>query len=308
MPILEPSFESQKRHNEFIAHLTSCKGYVPLKFAYGGSAATTHDNAAKSAQYKSITSNVDFEVRQLLKFVPNEALTQICDIGPGNGVHTAAVMRGLAASGKNPHRYLALDFNSGMLDLTQVALESEFSLDVGRAIWDVELGPTSAVETWRSGAAPVLALFLGLTFGNVESPGGVLASIRTSMRLGDVMAIGIALWTDTQDREAVLSPYRTAQFRTAVLEPFRAVGIPDRIIDLSLELHGAKIEAFAVPEATIDIDGNQILAGSRIRCFLSRRFDHIELENLLEANNYKRISPVKSGSEAHSELIVVEAV
>jgi L-histidine Nalpha-methyltransferase len=302
------SFEHDEHRREFLAYLKSRSGYVPLKFAYGGSAAITHDNAARSSQYRTLTANAAFEARQLITVASDRMISHVCEIGPGNGVHTVAVLRNLAGSTIDVRQYLALDISGGMLDLTERALTSEFSLTFSRAVWDIESGPTKVIEAWRPDSAPTLALLLGLTFGNVESPDDVLSSIRNSLRVGDILAIGVALRTGVQEPDASLSPYQTELFRSAVLEPFAATGIPLDLIDLQLEFHSWGIEAYAVPRTVIDIGDTRIPVGSRIRCFLSRRFEVADLDVLLAATGFRRTILGNNDVARDVDLVVAEVI
>jgi L-histidine Nalpha-methyltransferase len=69
-------------------------GVLPLKFAYAGSAAHTHDRLARSEGYQSVVGLVSHEVDVLLADgFPVEALTRMVEIGPGNGMHTVAFLR-----------------------------------------------------------------------------------------------------------------------------------------------------------------------------------------------------------------------
>ena len=168
--------ESDSHRAEIIGY--PAKGQLPLKYAYAGSAAHTHDALARQASYASVVGAE--EVRSAAAFLSDHPAGQIVEIGPGNEQYSAALLTADRWRG----RYLALDFSRTLLAIAAGRLRSGLAgaATVSTAFWDVEQGPTTAIAEWRQGDAPLVVLFLGQTLGNVEDVPATLRNIRESLR------------------------------------------------------------------------------------------------------------------------------
>ncbi|WP_341716686.1 L-histidine N(alpha)-methyltransferase [Micromonospora sp. FIMYZ51] len=251
-------------------------GQVPLKFAYAGSAARTHDAYARSADYLSMLTSAQQEADALVAAdVLAAGALALVEIGPGNGGRSRAFLDRLANRGRPCQRYLALDFSETLLGIAcaRLARFAGDRMSVDSQVWDIEHGTCRDVERWRVGPDPVVGCLLGHTLGNVERPVEVLANIYDALRTGDVLLLSVALGTaDCPAPEAVLAPYRSAEFRAAALQPLLAAGVAETDLDFVLSWRDEAVVGEAVLRRPVPLDGCRLPAGHRIRCFQSRRF------------------------------------
>ncbi|MCU7722732.1 L-histidine N(alpha)-methyltransferase [Actinoplanes sp. KI2] len=264
--------ESDSHRAEIIAYIA--KGQLPLKYAYAGSAAHTHDALAQLETYASVVGSD--EVREVASFLRGHAGDQIVEIGPGNGRHSAALL----ATAGHYGRYLGLDFSRTLLGIAAQSLRSG-GVRADTALWDVEQGPTTAIADWRRGPSPVVVLFLGQTLGNVEDVPATLRNIRESLRPGDRLLLGLSARVPGATAEDYLAPYRNETFRRAALEPLLAVGVPADAIDDRLGYENDEVVVDAVLRTAVTLDDAELAAGERVRCFRSRRFQAAEVVGLL---------------------------
>lgn len=259
---------------QILEHVRS--GFLPLKYAYAGSAAFTHDTLARTTGYASVIGDARHEVATLRRARPQALPGQIVEIGPGNGTHTTALFDTadqLLPGPARPRRYLGLDFSSTLLGLAAERLaESRPDLEVSTAHWDMESGPTTRIEAWRRGAQPVLACVLGHMLGNLADPGQALRNLALSLRPGDSLLASLTLYRSDCDEDAILDPYRTEAFTDAVLEPLRAAACAQANPRLTLRLVGRTV----IGEAQTD-------PATTVRCFTSIRFLPHEALSLLSS-------------------------
>jgi L-histidine Nalpha-methyltransferase len=267
-------------------------GILPLKFAYTGSAAHTHDRLARSEGYQSVIGLVSHEVDVLLADgFPVEALTRVVEIGPGNGMHTVAFLRLLGSRSYRCSAYLGLDFSATLLGMVRSNIREAFgtSVSVSTDIWDIEAGPSDRVEQWRSAreaTAPLLVCLLGHTLGNLESGIQALVHIFDSLRPGDVLLAGLTLRNPTVDEWTVLAPYRTEVFHDAALEPLRAAGVDPEDIDFTVRFTDGAVVGEATILRTVRAGNAMFPAGHALRCFISRRFVMEDLSPLFQGANW----------------------
>ncbi|WP_306205006.1 L-histidine N(alpha)-methyltransferase [Actinoplanes sp. RD1] len=285
-------FERADHHDAVVQGLLS--GVLPLKFAYAGSAAYTHDRLARGEGYQSVTGLGTLARRALSELrEPGAGPVRLAEIGPGNGRHTAEVFRQLRQDKFPPVSYLALDFSETLLEVAAQRLHGDPLLATGlhHSFWDVESGPTAAIEEWRAGdAASLSVLFVGNTLGNLEDPVAALAHVRHSVRAGDRLILGVTLRDPADDVEALRAPYLTEVFEDAALEPLLALGIDRRLLDLSIVYDASADQVVgevrllgAVPAGEAEVP-----AGHTVRCFRSRRFDLDEVHAIVSAAGWKR--------------------
>ena len=280
-----PEFESAAHRAEFAGCLQD--RYLPLKFAYTGTAAVAHSRFARSTGYRDVTGPVDAEAKALLAETPVMS-GQLAEVGPGTGVHSGELLRALADSHATPHRYLALDFSSTLLGLAldHLAKSAVRPGQLSRATWDIEAGPTQHITEWRADGEPIALGFLGNTLGNVEDPQDVLTHLALSSRSGDVLALSVTLRSQHRNENEVLAPYRNRVFRSAALESFRLAGIaPDDLL-FTVSYQDGSVIGMAECVKPVYFDGIEIDRGEHIRCFLSRRFTVEQVRTLLEASGW----------------------
>ncbi|MGW0505349.1 L-histidine N(alpha)-methyltransferase [Micromonospora sp. NPDC003241] len=250
-------------------------GRVPLKFAYAGSAAHTHDAYARSAGYLSMLASARHEADALIAAgVVAAGALAVAEIGPGNGGRSRAFLSRLASRGRTCRRYLALDFSETLLGIACDRL-TRFGGDrmsVDSHVWDIEAGTSRGVERWRTEAEPVVGCLLGHTLGNVEQPATALANITAALRPGDVLLLSVAAGPADESPQDVLAPYRSSQFRAAALQPLLAAGLTDAELEFVLSWQDGVVIGEAVLRRSVVMGDHPLPAGHRIRCFQSRRF------------------------------------
>ncbi|AVT28195.1 hypothetical protein C6361_00300 [Plantactinospora sp. BC1] len=278
------SFLESSFHRQAIIESISA-GALPLKFAYAGSAAYTHDHYASGVDYTAMMASAANESDILLSLGLGAATVGgIAELGPGNGLHTVTFLRHLAARGLRFRRYLAIDFSATLLEIACDRLRSSFDDDflVETSVWDFEDLPLSCVERWRAGEEPVLVCLLGHTLGNVEDPSRALGNLAAGLRNGDVLLASVLLRQPAALVESTMTAYRTHAFRCAALEPLIACGL--RPSDLELVLR--YVDSTVVGEVTLlrdaRVEGLDLAGGHHFRCFLSRRFTCDEVVRLIE--------------------------
>jgi len=237
------NFETEEHRNEFIDHLA--RRILPLKFAFAGSATLTYDQFGLSSGYQQVVDATVPEVEALLSVLRKNPTTrvvrQICEVGPGNGIHTRAFLRQLHRRGIDPARYLGLDFSLTLLHLAASRIPHELPLQITLKTWDFERHPSLAISKWRKPEDPVLVLLLGHTLGNPEDPVRALRNLRQSCTTGDYLLLSVALHTNSVTVDEVLAPYQTEAFRLAAIEPLRIVGLPTRGIAVDLTFTGRTV-------------------------------------------------------------------
>src|SRR5580698_7754158 len=189
---------------------------LPLKYAYVGSAAITHAELADSVSYHDAAGSARHEASAACAIAP-EALSQMVEIGPGTGRHTASFLSHVGQKGQRVQRYLGLDFSGDLLEMARDTLirdQDQAAPVIGRpatevAWWDLEEGPTDVVERWRTDSGPVLACLLGQTLGNVENPADTLLNLSKSLRPDDFVLLGLAPRFDSAPPDRYLAPYRS---------------------------------------------------------------------------------------------------
>jgi len=284
---------------------------LPLRYSYAGSAAFTHDRLAHSDGYRSVVSSVQLEVRALDgDDLAATAFSRVVEIGPGNGVHTVALLRSLTARGMTCRSYLGLDFSATLLGLACDRIRNAFggAVALQSAVWDMEAGRSARIERWRCGLgrdSPVLVCMLGHTLGNVESAERVLGHVHESMREGDFLVTGVTLWRPDVDSSTVLAPYRTEVFRAAALEPLRAAGVAGGDVEFDVRFVDGVIVGEVVFLRRVCVGPLTVPAGYVLRCFSSRRFARNDVLALLERTGFRIRTAVIDDQREHAVVTVV---
>jgi L-histidine N-alpha-methyltransferase len=298
-----PFFESEAHRAEVIAGIAA--GIVPLKYAYAGSAAMTHDQLARTDGYRGVVGSAALEADALGCLMPYPALPrELVEIGPGNGQRTVALLSHLRDRGAVLDRYLALDFSGTLLDMCRhqlaTAMDRQFAVHTG--VWDVESGPSTLIDDWRADGRPVVVGLLGQTLGNVESAIDTLVHLYSSMAPGDVLIVTLAL-VGEQPAEEILAPYRTTLFRDAVLEPLLATGIAPQDVEFQVSLSDATVIGEVVFRAHTTIGPHVIAAGHKVRCFRSQRFEAAHLPAMFDQKRWSLRRIVFDDENVHAVVI-----
>lgn len=287
-------FESEAHEEEIWECIK--QGTVPLKFAFAGDAAKTHDELGKSEEYHENISSIQVEKDLLQALGPNHGdISHICEMGPGNAYHSITLLDVLSDLGHLPDNYLALDFSRDLLDIAMERIKNQHpTLTIDSSTWDFEKQPTDTIQTWRSND-PVLGLFVGSTLSNMASPVAVFEHFRESLRTGDFLLVEVALWNDPPTDE-VLDGYRTEVFRNAALEPLFMAGIDEKSghFELSLSRDERVIYGEFVfdEQAMLSYNGEscQFDPGSAITCFRSKRFLDEEVQSFFDAAGWNVVN------------------
>ena len=251
------------------------RGRLPLKYAYAGSAAFTHDALARTAGYAEVIGAARFEIETLLGALTSAPPWQVAEIGPGNGVHSAEFLRllGEVSPAGARRRYLGLDFSATLLALALPRIAGDCpGVECASGWWDVEAGATARISAWRDPRHPVLLCLLGHTLGNLEDPTRALRNLAFSAQPGDLLFVSLSLMPPGADTDAVLAPYRNEVFSAAVLEPLRAADIEGDSVRLGLSLRGRTVLGEAVFTRPVTLGGHEFRNRDVVRCFTSERF------------------------------------
>jgi L-histidine N-alpha-methyltransferase len=292
-----PFFEDPAHSELILAHADS--GFLPLKYAYTGSAAFTHAALASTKGYHAVVGSAELEVGALLEAVRGAAPTQVAEIGPGTGEHTLAFLSLLQeaaaaerARGMLEHpllpddarpagfRYLGLDFSSTLLTVARDCLAMGLvvdglpfgGFDVRTAVWDIEQAGTERVAHWRRDSGPVLICLLGHTLGNLSDPVRALRHLAVSARPGDLLLVGLTLYPQDDSPDAILAPYQNDVFTAAVLEPLWAAEFGAEDVLFEVRRRGRTVVGDVTFARRVDRRGHTYRPGQKVRCFLSTRF------------------------------------
>lgn len=278
-------------------------GALPLKFAYAGSAAHTHDKLAHHEGYRTVTGAAS-QVRDALRRAGLDEIPALAEIGPGNGVSSLALLALLQDAKRPPQAFLGLDFSRTLLAIAKRNIEKERpAIRFAAALWDAEEGPTAEIGEWRPADAPLSVLFVGNTIGNFELPGAALHNIQRSMRAGDTLVVGATLRSEGADAEVMLSPYRNEVLRDAALEPLIASGISPDDIGFRLSYEKDEVVGHAVLHRRLFILDQELPAGHSVRCFVSRRYLPSEIDDLLSWAGLRPL--VWSVDETAGQVVVI---
>lgn len=303
-----PAFECADHEFKFWQAMKTQR--VPVKFAYAGSAAETHDRSAALTTYQALARATRTEVAALNYAIPpggKEELA-ICEIGPGNAIHSIQFLHALQNSGYVLHSYLGLDFSASLLKIAIERLMASFhSFPFWSATWDFEAGPAPAISHWRPVRGRILLPFLGQTLGNSENAHLVLSNVHASTQPGDILLTGVALLGD-QSEDQILSSYRSDLFTKAVLEPLRMAGVDpasgEFCLGFSREQRAVIGEFLFHNKSVLEHRGEHFTfeAGDAIQCFFSRRFLTGELEGILRQTLWSVLG--STFDEDHSHVVV----
>jgi L-histidine Nalpha-methyltransferase len=298
-------FASADHERAFFAAL-ACR-HVPVKFAYAGDAAATHNRLASGETYHAVVGPGRLDADALLSALSAPRVpTQVCDIGPGNGVNTVQFLRALTEAGVSVGRYLGLDFSKALMDVASGRIPRDLVADTAWGIWDFETSPTTSIKAWATDR-PVLAALGGITLGNAESPSAALENIRLSLRRGDVLLVTLAHAGTRADDP--LDGYLSPLFEASVLEPLLMAGIERSRgrLEMNVSKDGARIIGefvFTDAQALDTLYGKVAFRpGDRIRCFLSRRFSEQQIQELVARSAMRLKSRISDLAPGHVVLL-----
>lgn len=296
-------FESKEHEIEFWNSLKRLS--LPLKFAYTGDAAYTHNKLAHLDTYHQIAGMTKIEVEPLIQYYANNnPISQLCDVGSGNGIHSGAFLDALSDKGYPIVRYLAIDFSKTLLEIGLKYLKDKFpKLQIDSATWDFERGPTKTTSRWRKNGK-VLITLTGQTLGNPEDPLQVLKNHFLSSLPGDIFLLGVALFYNAEPNH-FLDDYRNDIFKAAALEPLRMAGVEVNCgeFKLSFSKKDKTIKGEFIFSEPITLQYNDekvsFRKGDSVHCFTSRRFEVNVIESLLKKSGWKIVETVYDDEKTH---------
>lgn len=284
---------------------------LPVKFAYTGDGARAHVQLSQLSSYRDVTDAAKLEAGVVGQVVSAAAgaLTLI-DVGPGDGSHTSRFIRALKVSGLSIGSYVACDVSEELLDRQLDLCAQQFpELPAKRFAWDIESGPAGFVDAVCSDSQgdSVLAL-LGSTIGNVESPANTLANLRSSCRTSrPILVVSAKLFRTQLDLLSDLAGYENETFAFAATASLRSIGIAPNCGLFSVSVVGSSIVGTFELERPVTIRHDDVeltlTAGTRIRCFKSRRFRESELRLLLGQAGWNVRSYMVDEATRHIALV-----
>ena len=287
-------FERTEQSEDFFKCISM--GYVPLKFAFVGSAAYTHDRLALTAGYSAVVGSVPEEVSFLstvVRGIVGQRSVCLVEFGPGNGIHAGAFYAAFSKEVRISKLVQLIDYSSTLLDIARARLEAKCpELEFSTASFDLEKVELSG-RILEPCSGPRLALLLGNTIGNVESVRDALRNVRGQLDQSDLFAFGYSLFDRSVPRASYLESYRSNELRAAATEPLIMTGASTDSFSFELEFD-EKLRAivgvvkFDRP-ALLQSDENEVMIpeGGEIRCFLSRRLDPADVRNAVMKENFE---------------------
>ena len=313
-PLSHEQMRSSARRAEFIYHRNVVRsiasGQVPLKFAYAGRAALTHDAYARTTGYREMMASADHESR-VLAAAPCRGtdVVDMAEIGPGNGVHSLVLLEHLRRHGFRIRRYLGVDFSAELLEMSTDRLRAHFGdgLAISAEVWDVESRPASVIESWRPAGGRVLACLVGHTLGNFEDPAEAMWNIARALRPGDLLLASVLLRPASSVDEVSMASYRTAEFRSAALEPMIAVGMNANEMEFSIEYRdGTFVGQVTLPQGA-QLDDVRLPSGFTFRCFMSRRFEREDVIRLFARTGWTLYAADVASDSDHMTVVASRA-
>jgi uncharacterized SAM-dependent methyltransferase len=305
-------FESGDQLKAFIKALSDAA--IPGKFAYVGEAAATYNTHALTSEYSQVTRSVAEESSLLLEVWGQElnSTSTLVDVGPGNGLHTIALLqRLLSAANWLPSEYLAIDYSLHMAELAKRNMKRLVpGIQVNSILEDIENTFTRAPSRLPNVLESIYFL-LGNTAGNVESISQAMRGISNLAGNGARLLIGCALFEERRSVESYLKPYRMDTYRDCVLRPLMMIGVPRHIIEFAVEFNSntrtiSTLARFKEDFSTAVLDDSVVVkAGSTVRCALSRRFLPGEIPNLLKQLNISVLGMAEDPPNGHGTYCAV---
>jgi L-histidine Nalpha-methyltransferase len=305
-------YESRRQLRAILDSVAS--GIVPSKFAYVGQAADTHNAYASTDEYGQVTKNVIEEAALLVKVWGHdiERITTLIDFGPGNGLHTVALLRHLSAAADwLPRHYLGVDFSHTLAKIAKRNIVHLIdNVEVRSVVRDLE-DVSTVVRRVSADPSEAIHLLLGNTIGNVESPSATLTRIRALVGVGGRLMIGCSLFDGSRTSSSYVKPYRVPEYRIGVLEPLTMLGIPAESIQLIVRFDRDTRTIFTTAqlmrEISLELQGRRLVIreGMTLRCFISRRFCPGELPELLRETGFVVLGAAESLTEGLGTYCVV---
>jgi L-histidine N-alpha-methyltransferase len=303
-------FETKEHEKELWSSLHQRS--ISSKFCYTGDATSLHEKLAKLNTYQEVCWTSEIEIEAIKRYFDKKnPPMQICDVGPGNGIHSSTLIKLFMDSGYKLERYLGLDFSNNLLKIGTQQIKRNFpDIEVNSAIWDFEKGQTEDISEWRTSSS-VMVCFTGQTLGNPDNPCQVLKYLNLSCFLGDFLLLGVALTHDC-DPDTLIQPYNNDILKADILEPLRMAGI-----DLdkgNIRLYFSKSDSSIIGDfvffdkITLEYEEEKLTfeSGDSICCLKSRRFDDSYVRTLLTKSGWKLVTASYDESKTHAVYLSIK--
>lgn len=279
------AFEKQEQIEEYLAAIKQRK--FPLKYAYTGRAAYTHDKLVRSQEYGlAYTEAALIQNRFASSILPK--LTgiglNVIDVGSGNGIKALVVLKLLHQKFSNL-RYVGLDYSKELLNIavTNISKKNPM-LDIFTYQIDFEINHFREIikKVQKETGYSNLFLFLGHTLGNVN-PIRTLLNIRNSMGIRDTLLAGVELYQPDKV-DYTIKHYRNEPFYNAVFNLLTFAGFErgDGTIDVSFNELKKDVEVYFQFTKDISVqislcEAIEFKKGERLLIFFSHRFNEMEI-------------------------------
>lgn len=304
----QDTFERPTQVTEYIAAINS--RFLPLKFAYIGPAAHTHDELVRSHEYGIADTEANLIRSKLVSIVPDELKrngVNIIDIGSGNGLKATHIIRTFLNE-RTTIRYFALDYSSELSSIAlrniesvmpSIALES-FIVDFETTLFRDVITNINRNNNFRN-----FFLLLGHTLGNPAKRDVALRNIVQSMNYESYLLTGVELYDSTKISN-ILEHYKNEPFYRAVFNPLTFCGIQkeDGILDIQFNRRTQNVEVYFEFTRNFSseippFESTSFKKEERLLIFLSHRFDRNELENLFTQSGLKIKKTVQSEDQSY---------
>lgn len=305
-------FETRFQIEEYIGSLND--RILPFKFAYIGSAAYTHDELIRSPEYGLADAEADLITsRFLIDVAPylSERTSRIVDVGSGNGMKGVLVYQELRKQFTIAN-YVALDYSQTLLKIAKATLlKNEPSLNID--IFEVDFETAQSVSNFRRVLLPSipcsLFLFLGHTLGNPANRLQVLSNIRSCMKSGDKIMIGVELYRQGKEFQ-ILEHYQNEAFFRAIFTPLTFAGFKRSDGEIIVTFNETTRDVVVRFDIRADLRIRTTLSedivlksGDDLQIGISHRFERTELSELLLSAGFDMHTLILNRDESYALVV-----
>lgn len=286
------AFENEQQLHEYLTALK--QRILPLKFAYIGRAAHTHDELVRSQEY-GLTDTEASLIREsftslILPTINGVNGLNVIDVGSGNG-NKALVLLNILHQKFSNLEYIGLDYSK---ELSQIAVSNILSklplLKIKTYPIDFESSSFHEIvnRVREENGYLNMFLFLGQTFGNPIDRLQTLSNICNSMEVGDTLLVGIEYYQPDKI-DYILEHYRNEPFYRAIFNPLTYAGLQreDGVLEISFNKKTKDVETHfkLINDVSVQINISECIEfekDEKILIFLSHRFDEVELRDVFK--------------------------
>lgn len=237
---------------------------------------------------------------------------ELVELGSGSASKTRALLDPMSRSGRQV-RYTPLDVSESALEESAYRLLREYpGLKVAGFVGDFDGRVGSFLSSLPYSDHPRLIIFLGGTIGNFtpEQRANFLEGIRSGMRPGDRLLLGLDLVKDTRILEAAYDDAAgiTASFNKNLLSAVN--NSLDADFDLDLFLHRAVfdeenqrmemwLESLTAQKVRLGLPGARVFfsSGEGVRTEISNKFTRQRIEQIFEGSGLSLLNLYSDDNE-----------